>query len=106
MVSTVRKKEMGGCQSPFSLSFLTENEGSLLGFCALKHKGIFPSHGNVVSCLKQGHMWVLAALSLSLCFSPFLSPSAPRFCPECLSIRIVPQFLAEMLQLLLLSTLP
>ncbi|KAK9042621.1 hypothetical protein V6N11_017688 [Hibiscus sabdariffa] len=58
------------------------------------------------SCLKQGHMWVLAALSLSLCFSPFLSPSAPRFCPECLSIRIVPQFLAEMLQLLLLSTLP
>ncbi|KAK8661529.1 hypothetical protein V6N13_091128 [Hibiscus sabdariffa] len=83
MVSTVRKKEMGGCQLPFSLSFLTE-----------------------IKLPQTGSRVVLAALSLSLSFSPSLSRSAPRFCPECLSIHIIPQFLATMLQLLLLSTLP
>ncbi|KAK9021174.1 hypothetical protein V6N11_011175 [Hibiscus sabdariffa] len=59
------------------------------------------------SCLRQNHVWMLAALSLFVfVFSPSLSRSAPRFSPKCLSIRIVPQFLATMLQLLLLSTLP
>ncbi|KAK8652541.1 hypothetical protein V6N13_126572 [Hibiscus sabdariffa] len=62
MVSTMRKKEMG--------------VGSLLGFCALKPKGIFPSHGNVARFLRQGHMWVLAALSS---FSPFCPLVRPDF---------------------------
>ncbi|KAK9006550.1 hypothetical protein V6N11_018887 [Hibiscus sabdariffa] len=59
------------------------------------------------SCLRQDHVWVLAALCLFVfVFSPFLSRSAPRISPKCLSIYIIPQFLAVMLQLLLLSTLP
>ncbi|KAK8511841.1 hypothetical protein V6N12_000881 [Hibiscus sabdariffa] len=71
MVSTVRKKEMGGCQPPFSLSLLTEIK-SIKEYSP--HMGMLPAASDRITCVCRLH-----SLSFSLSFLHLCLVVRPEF---------------------------